>query len=121
MHPVPRSTDSIHSNCADNANAMNYTSFNSTKLLSFLSITSEHAIDKISQWAPEILSTSKVVLIDEKNVMLEAGVEMGLQTELADDRVVVAVDVGINTVHSFEDLANHARECLRERNTCVFF
>jgi hypothetical protein len=49
--------------------------------------------------------------------VLEAGIEMGFETELADNRVVVAIDVGVNSVHSFEDLANHARERLGEWNT----
>jgi hypothetical protein len=50
------------------------------------------------------------VLVDEENVVLEAGVEVSFKTELADDRVVMAVDVGVDTVHSLEDLADHAWE-----------
>jgi hypothetical protein len=78
--------------------------------LLFHSVASKHAVNKISQWAPEILSTSKTVLINEKNIMLEACIEMGFEAELADDRVVVAVNVGVNTIHSLEDLADHTWE-----------
>ena len=48
------------------------------------------------------------MFIDEENVMLEACVEMGFEAELTNHGVMVAVDVGIHTVHSFEDLADHA-------------
>lgn len=58
------------------------------------------------------------MLIDEKDVLLEAGVEMGLQAKLANDRVVVAVYVGIYTIHALEDLANEGWERLGERNSC---
>jgi hypothetical protein len=47
------------------------------------------------------------VFVNKEDVVLEAGVEMGFETELADDGIVVAVDMGVNTVHSFEDLADH--------------
>jgi len=81
------------------------------------SITPEHAVHKITQRAPEILSTSKTVLIDEEDVMLEAGVEVCFEAKFADNWVVVAIDVGVNTVHSLENLADHAWERLRERDT----
>jgi hypothetical protein len=79
-----------------------------------LSIALEHAINEISQWSPEILATVKVVLVYEEDVMLEAGVEMCLESELANNRVVVAVYVGIDAIHSLEDLPDHAWEGLRE-------
>lgn len=66
----------------------------------------EHAVDQVTQWAPEVLPTGKVVLINEENVVLEAGVEMRLQAKLADDWVMVAVDMGVDAVHTLEDLAN---------------
>jgi hypothetical protein len=94
-----------------------HASFHSSSQL-LPSIASEHAVDKISQWAPVILSTGKTVLVDEKDVVLEASVEMGFETELADDWVVVAVDVGVNTIHSLEDLTDHAWEGLGEWDTC---
>jgi hypothetical protein len=55
------------------------------------------------------------MLINEENVMLETSVEMSLKTEFTDDWVVVAVDVGVNTIHSLEYLSNHAREGLWKR------
>lgn len=42
---------------------------------------------------------------------------MSLKTKLADDRVVVAVDVGVHTIHALEDLSDHAWERLREWDT----
>lgn len=51
------------------------------------------------------------MLVNEENVVLEAGVEMRLKTQLADDWVVVAVDVSVNTVHPLEDGANGRWEC----------
>ena len=56
------------------------------------------------------------MLVNEENVVLEAGVEMRLKTQLADDWVVVAVDVCVNTVHPLEDGANGRWECPWERN-----
>jgi hypothetical protein len=38
------------------------------------------------------------VLVDEQHVVLEAGVEVGLETEVYDHRVVVAVYVGVDSV-----------------------
>lgn len=46
--------------------------------------------------------------------MLEARVEMWLQSKLANHRVVVAVDVGVDSIHALEDLADKAGECLGE-------
>jgi len=77
----------------------------------------EHTVDKISQRSPEILATGEVMLVNEKNVVLETSVEMSLETELTDDWVVVAIDVGVDTVHALEYLSDHAREGLRERYT----
>ena len=46
------------------------------------------------------------MLVDEQHVLLEAGVQVRLKAELADDRVVVAVDVRVDAVHALEDLAH---------------
>lgn len=54
------------------------------------------------------------MLVDEEHVLLEAGVEVGLEAELADDGVVVAVDVGVDAVHALEDLADEGGEGLGE-------
>lgn len=79
-------------------------------------ITLQHAIHEISQRSPEILATIQTVLIDEENVVLEAGVEMSLEPQLANNWVVVAVDVCVHTVHPLEDLSDHAREGFGEWN-----
>lgn len=49
--------------------------------------------------------------------MLKAGVEVCLESELTNNGVVMAVDVGIDTVHPLEDLPNHAWEGLGEWDT----
>ena len=54
------------------------------------------------------------MLVDEQDVLLEAGVEVGLEAQLADDGVVMAVDVGVDAVHALEDLADQGREGLGE-------
>lgn len=59
------------------------------------------------------------MLIDKENIMLEAGVEMGLEAELTDDGIVVAVDMSVDTVHAFEYLADHAGEGFGEWDTWV--
>lgn len=44
------------------------------------------------------------MLVNEKDVVLETGVEVRLESKLDDDGIVVAVDVRIDTVKSLEDL-----------------
>ena len=46
--------------------------------------------------------------------MLEARVEVWLEPQLDDDRVVVAVDMCVNTIQAFEDVTEKSREGLRE-------
>lgn len=48
--------------------------------------------------------------------MLEAGVQVWLETKVYHDRVVVAVDVGVDSVQTLEDLTEETRECLGEGN-----
>ena len=69
-------------------------------------VAAQHAVHQIPQWAPVVLAAGEVVLVDEEHVLLEARVEVRFQAELADDWVVVAVDVGVDAVHAFEDLAD---------------
>jgi hypothetical protein len=57
------------------------------------------------------------VLINEENILLEAGIEMRLQAELTNDWVVMTVDVCVDTVHPLEDLADKCRERFGERHT----
>jgi hypothetical protein len=57
------------------------------------------------------------VLIDEQDIMLEAGVEMWLQTQVDDDWVVMAVDVGVDSVESLENLTDGLAEVFGESDT----
>lgn len=63
------------------------------------SVILQHAFYEVAHRSPEVLATGvQAVLVDEKHVVLEAGVEVWLKAELEDDRVVVAVDVGVDAV-----------------------
>ena len=42
------------------------------------------------------------MLINEEHVMLEAGIKMGFESKLHNDRVMVTVNVSINPVETFE-------------------
>lgn len=79
-----------------------------------LLITLQHALDQVAEGAPEVLARGEAVLVDEEDVLLEACVEVGLEAELADDGVVVAVDMGVDAVHALEDLADERGEGLGE-------
>ena len=48
--------------------------------------------------------------------MLKARVQMRFQSKLNNDRIMVAVDMGIDSVQSLEDLADQGRECFQKRN-----
>lgn len=50
--------------------------------------------------------------------MLKASIEMRLEPEFSNNWVVMAVYVGVDTVHALEDLPNHTGEGLGERHTC---
>jgi hypothetical protein len=52
------------------------------------------------------------MLINEKHVVLETSIEVWLEAEVHNHRIVVAVDVSIYTVHALEDLADKTGECL---------
>jgi hypothetical protein len=81
-------------------------------------IVLQHALHEIAQRSPEVFApVCKTMLVNEQNVVLEACVQMWLEPQLNDDRVVVAVDVGVDTVETLEHVANERRECLREWNT----
>lgn len=77
-------------------------------------VAPQHAVHQVPQRTPEVLPSRKVVLIDEQDILLEAGVEVRLEAELTDDGVMVAVDVGVDAVHALEDLADEGREGLGE-------
>lgn len=81
-------------------------------------IALQHAINQISQGTPVVAAAGEAVLVDEQDVLLEACVEMGLEAELADDGIVVAVNVCVDAVHALEDLADESGKRLGERHTC---
>ena len=54
------------------------------------------------------------MLINEKYIMLEARIEMWLQTQLDNDRIMMTVDVGVDAVETFEDLADEGGESFGE-------
>jgi hypothetical protein len=56
------------------------------------------------------------MLVYEQHIVLEAGVEMRLQTQLDDDRVVVAVDMCVDTVQTLEHVPDESWESFWERN-----
>lgn len=59
------------------------------------------------------------MLINEKHILLETGVQVRFQTKFPYHRVVVAVDVSIHSIHALEDLTNECRERFRKRNAWV--
>jgi hypothetical protein len=54
------------------------------------------------------------MLIHKQDVVLEARIEMWLEAQVHNDRVVVAVDVGVDSVEAFEELAQGGREVFRK-------
>jgi hypothetical protein len=81
-------------------------------------IALQHTLHEIAQRAPKVFAAiRKTMLINEQHVVLEARIQVRLQSQLNDDRVVVAVNVRVNTVEALEHVANEGRKCLRERDT----
>ena len=60
------------------------------------------------------------MLIDEEHVMLETSVEVRLEAQLDNYRIVVAVNVSVHSVKALEDLAYQGRECFGEGDACSF-
>ena len=82
-------------------------------------VVSQHAFNEISQGTPEVLAASKIMLVDKENIVLEAGVEMGFEAKLTNYGIVMAVYMGVNAVHTFKHLTDHAGEGLGEWNTWI--
>lgn len=57
------------------------------------------------------------MFIDKQDVVLEAGIQMWLEAEVHHDRVVMAVDMGVDTVQALEDLTKKTGECLGKGDT----
>lgn len=81
------------------------------------SVALDHLGRQITKWPVEVLSGIQLVLVYEEHILLEASVQVGFESKLTNDGVVVAVDMGVDTVHALEDLSNQRLEPLRERNT----
>lgn len=54
------------------------------------------------------------MLIHKQHVMLEACIQVRFEAKVDDDRIVVAVDMGVHAVHALEDLEEERLERLRE-------
>jgi hypothetical protein len=54
------------------------------------------------------------MLIDEQDVVLEAGVEMWFESQMYDDGVMMAVDVRVDAIEALEDVADGRREVFGE-------
>jgi hypothetical protein len=54
------------------------------------------------------------MLIHKQDVVLEARVEMRLEAQMAYDWVVVAVDMGVDSVEAFEELAQGCGKMFRK-------
>jgi len=57
------------------------------------------------------------MLINEQNIVLEASIQMRFEAQLNNDRIVVAVDVGVDAVETLEDVSEKRGKGLGERNT----
>lgn len=70
------------------------------------SITLQHTVNKITQRSPEIFPTSffQVELVHEQDVVLEACVQMWFKTKMYDNRIVMAIDMCVYSIESFEKL-----------------
>ena len=57
------------------------------------------------------------MLVNEEYIMLEARVEMRLETQLNDNRIVMTVYMGVDAVEPLEQLLDQRRKCLGEGDT----
>jgi hypothetical protein len=56
------------------------------------------------------------VLIDKQNVVLKAGIKVSLEAKFTNDWVVMAINMGVYTIHALEHLPNHAGKRFGEGN-----
>ena len=59
------------------------------------------------------------MFINEKNVVLEACVQVRFQTKVNNDVIVVTVDMSIYPIQTLEELSNGRLEMLWEWDTCM--
>jgi hypothetical protein len=81
------------------------------------SVASQHTLHQITQWPPKVLTaTRQTMLIDEEHIMLEARVQVRLQSQLDNNRVMVTINVRIHPVQALEHVPDKSRKSLGERN-----
>jgi hypothetical protein len=56
------------------------------------------------------------MLVDEQDIVLEAGIQMRLKTQMHNHRVVMAVDVRVDAIQALEYLADSGRKVFGERD-----
>lgn len=56
------------------------------------------------------------MFIDEQHVVLEAGVEVWLETQVDNDRVVMTVNVGVDAIEALEYLPDSLGKMFGERD-----
>jgi hypothetical protein len=73
----------------------------------------------LTEWPPKVLSCAsvKLMLIHKQDVVFEARIKMWLEAQVTNDRVVVTVDVGVDSVKAFEELAQGGRKMFRKWDT----
>jgi hypothetical protein len=76
----------------------------------------DHHIDQVSHRAPEVASIGQMMFVYKQDIMFEAGIQMRLQSKLYHDRVVVAIDMSVNSEQALENLLDHSWKRLREWN-----
>ena len=76
----------------------------SLEAATYSSITLKHAVYQITQRTPKIFAARKVVFVDKQDIVLEACVQMRLQSELHNDRVMMTVDVRVHAIEPLEKL-----------------
>ena len=82
------------------------------------SVALQHTLHQVPKRPPEVLRpTTQAMLIHKEYVVFEARIEMWLQPKVNYDGIVMAVDVRIDAIETFEDLADSGRESLWKRNT----
>ena len=64
----------------------------------YYSIAPQHAINQVPQRTPEVFAACQAVLVYEEDIMLETRVQMRLQSELNNYRIMMTVDVCVYSV-----------------------
>lgn len=56
------------------------------------------------------------MLIDEEDIVLEARIQVWLKSKVNDDGIMMAVNMGVHPVESFEHLTDKGGKCLWKAN-----